>query len=82
MTLGSSVSSPKNESGVTPLARSRAGASSRSWRFTANATWRVMPSGADPRDHNPSIERESGIHRKVAARSGTSSATGKPTTSR
>ena len=47
MTLGSIVSTPKNERGVIPLAFSHFGACKRSFMVTSNATCRVRPSGID-----------------------------------
>ena len=83
MTLGSIVSTPKNERGVIPLAFSRFGACKRLFMVTSNATCRVRPSGIVPSDHSPSIERlESPIQKNAAFRSDTSRASLRPKASR
>ena len=83
MTLGSSAGSPKNDSGWIPCARRRPGAASTSSRDIANAMCSRMPIGAEPIDHSPSIASPGPpIQWNAAPRSGTSKATGRPTTSR
>ena len=83
ITLGSVVSAAKNESGVTPRARRRSHAPSTSSSDALKATCNDSPMGADPSDQRPSIASPgSPIQKNAAPRSGASSASGRPTTSR
>jgi S-adenosylmethionine:tRNA ribosyltransferase-isomerase len=75
MTLGSVVSVPKKEGGVTPRELRRSQASKTSFSEVPKATCSESPIWAEPSDQRPSIPWPGPpIQKKAAPRSGTSSA--------